>query len=93
MISSLRRSLDSWPVRIFFGVMVLSFVFWGVGDVVRLSGSDTWVAKVGDTTIEAVAVQSDYQRAMAAATRSLPPARTPHPSCAAGSERKPSSAW
>jgi peptidyl-prolyl cis-trans isomerase D len=79
MISTLRRSLDSWPVRIFFGVMVLSFVFWGVGDVVRLSGSDTWVAKVGDTTIEAVAVQSDYQRAMAAATRSLPPGQDAPP--------------
>lgn len=79
MISTFRRSLDSWPVRIFFGVMVLSFVLWGVGDVVRTVGTDTWVAKVGDTTIEAVAVQDEYQRAMSAATRALPPGQDAPP--------------
>lgn len=72
MISSFRRYLDTWVVKIFFGFMVAAFVFWGVGDVVRLSGTETWVAKVGDTTIESAAVQAEYQRAMASITRSLP---------------------
>ena len=79
MITAFRRYLDSWVVRIFFGIMVLSFVFWGVGDVVRMSGTETWVAKVGDTTIEAAAVQAEYQRAMANATRSLPPGQDAPP--------------
>lgn len=72
MISSFRRYLDTWVVKIFFGVMVAAFIFWGVGDVVRLSGTETWVAKVGGATIESAAVQAEYQRAMAGITRSLP---------------------
>lgn len=72
MISAFRRYLDTWVVRAFFGVMVLAFIFWGVGDVVRLSGTESWVATVGGTTIEAPQVQAEYQRAMSNITRSLP---------------------
>lgn len=79
MISSFRRYLDSWVVKIFFGIMVLSFVFWGVGDVVRLAGTETWVAKIGGQTIEASAVQAEYQRAMAGMTRNLPPGQDATP--------------
>ncbi len=79
MISSFRRYLDTWVVKIFFGVMVAAFVFWGVGDVVRLAGTDTWIAKVGGTTIEAAAMQAEYQRAMAGITRNLPTGQDPTP--------------
>ena len=72
MISAFRRYLDTWVVKVFFGIMVLSFVFWGVGDVVRLAGTDTWVAKVGGVTLESPAVSVEYQRAMSSITRSLP---------------------
>ncbi|MGE0416776.1 MAG: SurA N-terminal domain-containing protein [Acetobacteraceae bacterium] len=72
MITAFRRYLDSWIVRAFFVVMILAFVFWGVGDVVRMAGHSTWVAKVGGQTIEAPAMQMEYQRAMATATRNLP---------------------
>ena len=72
MISAFRRYLDTWVVKVFFGIMVLSFVFWGVGDVVRLAGTETWVAKVGGVTLESPAVSVEYQRAMSSITRSLP---------------------
>ena len=72
MIGALRRSLDSWVVRGFFLLMVLAFITWGVGDVFRLIGTDTWVAKVGGETIEAPAVQQAYQRQMADLSRRLP---------------------
>jgi len=72
MITALRRYLESWIVRGLFLVMILAFVFWGVGDVVRLAGTSTWVAKVGGQTIEAPTLQSEYQRAMSLATRDLP---------------------
>ncbi len=73
MISTLRRSLDTWPVRGFFLIMVAAFIIWGIGDVFRMVGSSTWVAKVGDQTIEGPAFQAEYQRELNQATRSLPP--------------------
>jgi peptidyl-prolyl cis-trans isomerase D len=73
MISTLRRSLDTWPVRGFFLIMVAAFIIWGIGDVFRLVGTSTWVAKVGDQTIEGAVFQAEYQRELSQATRSLPP--------------------
>lgn len=74
MISAFRRSLDTWPVRIFFLLMVVAFVVWGVGDVVRnmIASSPTWVAKVGNQTIEAVTFQAEYQKALNQAAARLP---------------------
>ena len=73
MISAFRRYLDTWYVRTFFVIMVGSFVFWGVGDVVRMIGGATWVVKLGGQTIEGQAFQAEYQRALSAATQALPP--------------------
>ena len=72
MISSMRRYVETWYVRAFFLVMVASFVLWGVGDMLRVIGTTTWVAKVGDTTIEAPALEVEYHRALTAASRDLP---------------------
>ncbi|MFL5254408.1 MAG: peptidyl-prolyl cis-trans isomerase [Rhodopila sp.] len=74
MISLFRRSLDSWVVRAFFGLMTLAFVCWGIsGSLTQLMhGQQTWVAKVGGTTIEIPVFQAEYQRALAVAGRDLP---------------------
>jgi peptidyl-prolyl cis-trans isomerase D len=72
MISAFRRSLDTWVVRGFFLIMVAAFVVWGVGDVVRMVGAPSWVAKVDGQTIEGPLFQSDFQRALNQATRNLP---------------------
>jgi peptidyl-prolyl cis-trans isomerase D len=73
MISTLRRSLDSWVVRGFFLVMVVAFIVWGVGDVFRLIGTNTWVAKVGGDTIELPQAQQAFQQQMADLQRRMPP--------------------
>jgi peptidyl-prolyl cis-trans isomerase D len=72
MISAFRRFLDTWYAKAFFVVMVGSFIFWGVGDVVRMIGTTTWVVKAGGQTIEGQAFQAEFQRGMAQATRDLP---------------------
>ena len=72
MISTLRRSLDTWPVRAFFLIMVAAFIVWGIGDVFRMVGTSTWVAKVGDITIDGPAFQAEYQRELNQASRNLP---------------------
>ncbi len=73
MITAFRRALDTWYVKAFFVLMVGAFIFWGVGDVVRMVGTATWVVKVSGQTIEAQAFQAEYQRALSAATQALPP--------------------
>ncbi len=73
MISQFRRYADSWIAKGFFVIMAVSFVGWGIsGDIFRLMGPPTWVAKVGSQTIEIPAFQTEYQRAMALETRDLP---------------------
>lgn len=79
MISAFRRYLETWVVRGFFLIMVLAFVTWGVGDVVRLVGHPTWVAKVAGQTIEGQQLQDEFQRGMAQLTRSLPAGQEPSP--------------
>ena len=74
MISTLRRSLDTWVVRGLFLVLLVAFVVWGVGDVVTKIGSaPTWVAKVGSDTIELPEFQIEFQRTLNQAMRNLPP--------------------
>jgi peptidyl-prolyl cis-trans isomerase D len=77
MITAFRRYLGTWVVRGFFLIMVLSFISWGVGDVIRLLGTSTWAAKVGGQTIEGVQLQDAYQREMARVTRNLPAGQEP----------------
>ncbi len=72
MISLFRRYLETWPVRAFFGLMVVAFVVWGVGDVVRVVGTKTWLVKVGGQTIEPQQFQPTFQRELAQAQRRLP---------------------
>jgi len=72
MITAFRRYLETWYARAFFMIMVGSFIFWGVGDVVRMIGTTTWVVKAGDQTIEGPAFQAEFQRALSAASRALP---------------------
>jgi peptidyl-prolyl cis-trans isomerase D len=71
MLSSLRNSLNTWAVRALFFVLVLAFVLWGVGDVLRTMGGDTAVARVGDARIEAPQLQEAFQRQLAQVTRML----------------------
>jgi peptidyl-prolyl cis-trans isomerase D len=73
MLAQFRRYTDSWIARAFFVIMAVSFVGWGIsGDIFRLMGAPTWVAKAGGQTIEIPAFQAEFQRAMAQETRNLP---------------------
>ena len=79
MITAFRRYIETWPVRLFFALMVAAFVVWGVGDVVRLIGTKTWLAKVGGQTIEPQQFQPVFQRELAQAQRRLPPGQDMSP--------------
>ena len=51
MLTRIRQGASSWPAKIFLGVVALSFVGWGVGDIFVDRG-DTVVADVDATEID-----------------------------------------
>jgi peptidyl-prolyl cis-trans isomerase D len=69
MLAIFRRSLATWPVRVFFGILVLSFGLWGVADVIRNLGSDSAVAGVAGQSIEMPELQAAYRRNLSQYTR------------------------
>lgn len=75
MITAFRRYLETWPVRLFFGLMVIAFVVWGVGDVVRRIGTATWIAKVGGQEITPGQFNEIFERDLALAEQRLPEGR------------------
>ena len=73
MITAFRRYLETKIVRGLFLLLAMAFIVWGVGDVVRMVGNPTWVAKVAGQTIEGPVFQQEYQRALNQAIAKLPP--------------------
>src|SRR4051794_35295538 len=71
MLTAFRRYLSTWVVRLLFVLLVASFAIWGVGDVIRMMGRDTWVARIGGRTIEAPELQEAYQRQLAQVARMM----------------------
>jgi peptidyl-prolyl cis-trans isomerase D len=69
MLASFRRHLGSWVARLFFLLLVATFVLWGVGDVIRNLGNDSAVATVAGRSIEMPQVQEAYRRQLAEVTR------------------------
>ena len=77
MISTFRAYLGTWAVRGFFIILVASFALWGVGDVLKLAGSSSWIAKVGSRAIEPAELDQSYRREMAQMARMLPAGQDP----------------
>lgn len=71
MLASVRGSLNSWPVRLFFFALAAVFVLWGVGDVFRNMGDDSAPATVAGKRIELPDIQAAYQRQLQQVSRML----------------------
>ncbi|MHA1600566.1 MAG: SurA N-terminal domain-containing protein [Alphaproteobacteria bacterium] len=52
MVSKPRKIVTKIIVFILFGLLIISFVVWGVGDILRTPSQDTVLAEVGDIEIE-----------------------------------------
>lgn len=64
MLQGIHRVGQSWVgkviVAILFGLLIVSFAIWGIGDIFR-GGSNTDVATIGKTRISGEAFRSAYQ--------------------------------
>ncbi len=62
MLQAIRKQTKSWLVGILFGLLILSFAIWGIGDIFRGGGRAIVVAEVGDVRISAVDFGRAFQR-------------------------------
>ena len=71
MLAQFRRFLNTRAARVFFVLLVIPFISWGVADVARNAGRETSLATVGDRKIEVPEFQDMYRRMMADVSRRL----------------------
>lgn len=60
MLQILRHSVGSMVIKVLFGLLVLSFAAWGIGDIFNPTSPSQAVASAGDTEIS----QQDFLQAM-----------------------------
>ncbi len=70
MLVWVRKLLENWVARVFFGLLIAVFVFWGISNVVSLVGSSTSVAQVAGKPVDVAQVQAAYQSALNQAEQS-----------------------
>ncbi|HXZ01365.1 MAG TPA: SurA N-terminal domain-containing protein [Stellaceae bacterium] len=66
MLQAIRSKASSLVVKILFGVLIITFGVWGIGDIFRNRGASTVAATVGDRKIDvqelSQAVRQDAER-------------------------------
>ena len=64
MLQAIRSRAGSFVVKALFGLLILTFGIWGIGDIFRNRPTDTTVATVGSESIDAAALQTALQPAL-----------------------------
>ncbi|MFQ5533979.1 MAG: SurA N-terminal domain-containing protein [Sphingomonadales bacterium] len=65
MLEAIRSGVGSWFVKIFLGLLILSFAVWGIGDIFR-TAIDTSVAVVGNVKIANETFIAEFDRQLRA---------------------------
>ena len=64
MLQAIRSKAGSFVVKGLFGILILTFGVWGIGDIFRNRPTDTVVATVGNDSIRAEDLQSALRPAL-----------------------------
>ena len=62
MLDAMRRGAGSWVAKILFGILILSFAVWGIGDMFRSPGISDNAAEVGDVAISRDELARQFRR-------------------------------
>ncbi len=62
MLDAFRKASQSWYIKILFGLLILSFGVWGIGDVIRMRVAATPAIVVGRQNISATEVVDEFRR-------------------------------
>jgi peptidyl-prolyl cis-trans isomerase D len=71
MLQAIRSRAGSFVVKGLFGLLILTFGIWGIGDIFRNRPTDTTVASVGRQSIDAAALQTALQPALERLSQNL----------------------
>lgn len=61
MLQGMRNLANSFIFKILFGLLILSFMIWGIGDIFNLSGQGSPVAKIGNTKISQEQLNASFE--------------------------------
>lgn len=64
MLIAIRSKAASWIVKILFALLIIPFVIWGIGDVLRTRTPEPTVAEVGDAEIKATQLRREFEGRM-----------------------------
>ncbi len=87
MLQVFRQGIGSWFVKGFMGLLILSFVVWGIADVFRNFGGQT-AAKVGKTVISQETFRRIYTERLQQLNRQVGRGLTPDQARALGLDRQ-----
>jgi peptidyl-prolyl cis-trans isomerase D len=62
MLQAIRSKAGSFVVKGLFGLLIVIFGIWGIGDIFRTRSTDTVIATVGDQSIHAEELQAAMRR-------------------------------
>ena len=65
MLDTLRKGANTLAAKILFGLLVIAFAIWGIGNRDIFSAGENYVAKVGDVKIAPQTLTNEYQRMIA----------------------------
>ena len=61
MLDSLRRHATGWVAKVLFGILVLSFAIWGIGDNFRAPHGGSTLAEVAGTDVSVREVSNEFE--------------------------------
>ena len=61
MLQSIRSKATSWVIKLLFGLLIVSFAVWGIGDILRGPGALATVAQVGEISISAQELSNEFR--------------------------------
>lgn len=64
MLDSLRRHATGWVAKVLFGILVLSFAIWGIGDIFRAPHGGSTLAEVAGTDVSVREVSNEFDGRM-----------------------------
>ncbi len=64
MLNQMRRGASGWVAKVFLGALAVSFVGWGIADVLRSPGTGHSVLTAGDTSVTVREYQEAYQQGL-----------------------------
>lgn len=62
MLEVFRQASKSWIAKVLFGLLIISFAIWGIGDMVRVGVSNAPAVVAGDVEVSADEVVETYRR-------------------------------